>query len=372
MDEYARHRRIWAVLQVLARPWLPRRFRLESDRIDVEGPILLISNHVTAWDPLLAAMSLPKKQIYYVASEHILRRGFTASLLRWMVAPIPLRKGGADLTAVKQSLKHLRAGHSVCIFAEGEQSWDGRTIPVVRGTGSLARASGATLVTFRFEGGYLTLPRWGRGLRRGKMRGRLVGVYPPEKLQTMTADEINDAIDRDIREDAMARQTAEPVQYRGKYPAEHLETLLYLCPNCRRVGTLHSRGDTLSCDCGLSVRMTDVGFFEPQTPFAHPAAWEDWQRAAIKELQPDETGLYFRDGGMTLLRVERDHSRRELGRGDLARYADRLECAGHTFELAEIREMAMTQRDTLLLTANDGYYQIRCDGTANLRKYLAL
>ena len=126
---------------------------------------------MTTWDPLLLAMSFPDKPIRFVASEHIFRHGLVSRLLTWLVAPIPRKKAASGADTVMASLRALKAGDSVCIFAEGDASWDGLTHPVFPATGKLARMAGVPLVTYRLEGGYLSLPRWSKKLRRGKMRG---------------------------------------------------------------------------------------------------------------------------------------------------------------------------------------------------------
>lgn len=375
MSGYSRHVRIWRGLQFLLRGWITRRFCLESEPIRTPGPILLIANHVTAWDPLLLAVALGEKHVYYVASEHILRSGFPGKIIGWLLAPIPRRKGASGRDTVKSCMNHLQAGHSVCLFAEGEQSWDGRSIPVVEGTGSLVRHAGATLVTYRLEGGYLSLPRWGKGLRRGRVRGRVAGVYPPELLTGMTKEEINRLLNRDIRENAWNRQIREPEHYRGKRQAESLERFLYLCPGCGCIGTLKSKNDRLQCPCGLDLRFTDMGFFDPSAPFSTLPEWEDWQKRQLKarKFMTDlETGCLFSDEDTALVLIGPGHRQEALGNGRIAQYEDALECAGRRFELDGIQDMAMTQANRLLFTFGDGYYQIRCRGNTNLRKYLEI
>ena len=59
MDSYRRHQIIWKILQRLLRIPVCRKFRMSHKDLSIEGPILLIPNHVTTWDPLLVAMSLP-------------------------------------------------------------------------------------------------------------------------------------------------------------------------------------------------------------------------------------------------------------------------------------------------------------------------
>ena len=341
----------------------------------MEGPVLLVVNHVTACDPFFVAAAAGKKQIYFVASDHILRQGIAGRFIQWCVDPIPRRKGASALTTVKECLRRLKDGHSVCIFAEGEQSWDGRSIPVVEGTGSLAKAARAPLVTYRLEGGYLSLPRWGKGLRRGRVRGRVTGVYPPEALAAMDKDQINRLLNEGIRENAWERQRKKMVRFHSKRPAEHLEKCLYLCPGCNRVGTLKSAGDRLTCGCGFCLRYTETGFFEPESPFPTIAEWEDWQKEQLRlrRFQTAGDGTLFSDPNVALARIDdKNRVERIAERAELRQYEDCLTCADRVFPLSEIADMAMTQSDRLLFSAGDGYYQIRCGGGTNLRKYLEI
>ena len=376
MDAYARHNKIWPILQILIRPWLPRKFGYTFDTLDpaLTGPVLLIPNHVTAWDPLLVALSLPRKQIYFVASEHIFRLGAVTKLLNWLVGPIPRPKASSGVDTVKQCLRHLRAGHSVCLFAEGEGSWDGVTAPIFPATGKLARASGATLVTYRLEGGYLTLPRWGRKVRRGRMHGAPVGVYTPEQLQAMTPQQVNAAIQRDIYEDAAARERETPVPYRCRTAAESLERAIYLCPDCRKIGTLHTKGDNIFCACGFSRRYTEYGTFEPSEPFETVADWDRWQKDRLAEgnfahdTAPD-TPL-FSDDAVSLTRLWSDHRTELIGTGRLDQHPDRLCCAGRDFPLDALDSMALVRNHILLLHDREGYYELRGPDGASMKKYL--
>ena len=374
MDVYERHQKLWHLLRHVLFIVI-RAFRLDCEPIKAEGPILLVANHVTACDPLLVAAAMGRKQIYFVASDHILRQGIAGRFIQWGLGPIPRRKGSSALLTVKECLRHLKDGHSVCIFAEGEQSWDGRSIPVVKGTGSLAKAARATLVTYRLEGGYLSLPRWGKGLRRGRVLGRVTGVCSPEDLAALDKDQINRLLNDGIRENAWVRQQKETVRFHSKRPAEHLEKCLYLCPGCNRVGTLKSAGDRLTCGCGFYLRYTETGFFEPDFPFPTIAEWEDWQKEQLRmrRFETAGNGVLFSDPNVVLAKIDDDNRTARIAeKAELCQYEDRLTCADRVFPLAEIRDMAMTQSDRLLFSAGDGYYQVLASGNANLRKYLEI
>ncbi len=372
MDNYPRHQRIWRVLYALTHRWICRKFNLTHEDLHADGPVLLIPNHVSAWDPLLVAMSLRDKQVYYVASEHLFRMGLLSRLICWLVAPIPRRKASTGTDTVKTCLRHLRAGHSVCLFAEGEQSWDGRSIPIFPATGKLVKSSGATLVTYRLEGGYLSLPRWGRGVRRGRVHGHPVGIYPPDLLKTMSAEAINELINRDIQEDAWQRQRETPVPYRGRRRAEGLERALYLCPACRGIGTLQTKDDRIFCSCGLELHFIETGFFAPDQPFSTIAEWEDWQRQALHDLDVPPGTLLFSDEKMSLSKISTDHGERRIGGGTLQQYTDRLVCGEYSFPLKEINNMAVVLTGLLLFSYQGEYYQIRAEKSANFRKYLEI
>lgn len=373
MDPYRRHVWIYRFLSVLVRPVLRAKFNLSGEKLQADGPFLLVSNHVTGWDPLLVGVCLGGRQAYFVASEHIFRLGLLTKLLHWLLALIPRRKASTGMDTVKACLRHLHAGHSVCLFAEGEQCWDGRTGPIFPATGKLAKSSGAALVTFRLEGGYLSLPRWGKHICRGAVHGHPVGVYSPEELKKLSPQEINALIERDIAEDAWERQRQRPVRYRGKRRAEGMERALYACPGCRRIGTLRTDRDRVFCPCGFERRYTEYGFFEPREPFETLADWDLWQRELLRARDfAHEGDLLFQDEGLELKRIQSDHREELLALGTLRQFEDRLECEGQRFPLPEIRSMAMVQAHLLLFSSGGNYYQLRSSTGVNLRKYLEI
>lgn len=356
---------------------------MTHDEIDVEGPVLLIPNHVTNWDPLLVGMSLRKKHMYFVATEHIFRLGFLSKVLRYVFGPIARPKGGSSLETIRECVKHFKKGHSICLFAEGEATWNGQTHPIFPATGKLVRLSGATLVTYRIEGGYLSFPRWSTEQRKGAVRGHVVGVYPPQQLKKMKAEEINALIDADLYENAFERQKETPVPYRSKGLAEHLERLLYICPKCHCIGTLKTTGDLLSCSCGLETHFTEQGFFEPQIhtddgkTFESLLHWDQWQKEELCRLYQDASDSetdepLFSDDGLSLSQITSGHKESPLGSGKLTLYRDRLTFADKVFRLQEITSLAMVQANRLLFTIHDRYYEAISPKKAafNLRKYL--
>ena len=371
MEANRRHKLCWHIAYGLLRPLIERFFHLSHEDAEPEGPCLVISNHVTDYDPLLVAMSFPRTDLYFVASEHLFRKGLVSRLLIWAMAPISRRKGSQGTDTVKSCLRHLKEGHAVCIFAEGDACWDGRSGHVFPATGKLARLSGASLITYRLEGGYLTKPRWSQTLRRGRLHGHPVACYAPDKLKVMRPDQISALIDRDIYEDAWQRQREERVRYRGKRLAESLELALFCCPRCGQIGTLRSKGDRISCACGMTLRYGDDGFFSPPEPFETLAEWEDWQQETLRNLQTEPGKALFSDEPVRLSRVVSGHQEEAMGSGQLTLYPEKILFGNHLFPLDKIGSMAMVQKRLLLFSCGEDYYELRAEKGVNLRKYLS-
>lgn len=361
----------WKIICGIGGPFIRRIFRFEHENCAPEGPCLVIANHVTNFDPLLLAVSFGKKPMCFVASEHLFRKGWMTKVIRWLFDPIARRKGASGMETSMSIARKLKAGETVCLFAEGETTWDGLTQKIFPATGNLARIPGVKLVTYRLEGGYLTAPRWANAMRKGKMRGHIVNTYTQEDLKGMNGAQITQLIDRDIFEDAWERQRAEPVRYKGKNLAENIEVALFACPRCKRLGTVHGVGDRVLCECGLDVKFTEYGLFEPAEPFENMHQWEVWQQEILKAGGYVREGSKLSDEGLVLTEVTQAHGEREAASGTLEFLPDRLKIADAEFPFGEISSMALLQRRKLVFTHNDRYYELRREKPLCMRKYLA-
>lgn len=362
----------WRFLIGIAHRIIEILFNLSHDEIEIDGPCIVISNHVSSWDPIQLAMSFPKMKLYYVASEHLFRMGLISKIISWLLEPIPRKKATMGTDTVMMCLRHLKAGHAICLYAEGNASWDGLSGKVFPATGKLVRNSGATLVTYRMEGGYLTAPRWGKGIRRGKMYGHKVGIYKPEELKAMKPEQINDIINRDIYEDTWARQEIEKVKFKGINTANCIERVVYLCPKCRKIGKLKGRGRMLRCDCGLETEYTDYGSFEPPVPFKNIAEWDRWQQKAIRDDDYEHGEILFSDDCVTLSQIKANHEESKLVSGRVSMSKQEISIGEYSFALNKIENMSLVQAAIMLFQFEGEYYQIRANKPRCHRKYLAV
>ncbi len=329
---------------------------------------IVLSNHVTDYDPILVGLSF-KKQMYYVASEHITRWGWLYKVLNFVFEPIIRYKATVAASTVMDILRKVRKGNNVCIFAEGVRTWDGVTGPVVPATAQLIKSCRCGLVTYRIEGGYFASPNWASSgnTRRGHLYGAPVGVYTKEDLAKMSVEEIDEIIKRDLYEDAYARQKKEMHAYRGKKLAEGMESLVFLCPKCRAHGTLESKKNRVTCSaCGNSFTYDKFGMLDG---IDQKTVYElnQWQRA---ELEKDvENAVQYTAPNAALYTIE-GHDLKTVCEGDAHITNEAITIANVTIPLSTVSDMGIHGRRTLIFSTTDNYYELKVPKGKNIVKFL--
>ena len=321
-----RHRIVRAVLGTIALPFLKGRYHIKTERFREQGdrPYLILYNHQTAFDQFFVASSF-RGPIYYMATEDIFSMGWVSRLIRWLVAPIPIRKSTTDITAVMNCIKVAREGGSICIAPEGNRTYSGRTEHMSDSIASLAKKLKLPIALYRIEGGYGIQPRWSDGLRRGKMRSYVSQVIEPEEVAAMTAQELFQR----IREGLYVDEAVADAAFRSERRAECLERAIYVCPFCG-FAEHTSRGNEIRCvSCGRQVhygedkRLSGLGF---DFPFEFVAQWYDYQKAYVNSL--DLTAMtgqpLFRDRTKVFNVIVYQHKELLRQEAELSLYGDRV------------------------------------------------
>lgn len=368
---------------------MSRKFNFEHDSFepaDIDGPVLVAINHACAYDPILLGVAFKNKQLTFIASEHLMRMKTWGPVLDRHFSLIPHQKGAKGSRTALVTIKRIKRGESVFLAVEGEQTWDGRSLPVMPYTGKLVKGCGATLVTYMLEGGYLSAPRWSMETRKGKVFGHPVNVYSPETLKEMTDEEVEAAIAKDLWFDTWEWQKSRPggpVKFRCKGGnAVGLERAVFSCPECGAFGTLRSDRDDIRCSCGFRLRMEDTGFFEPPVPFETVCDWEESDRKALLERMTgirsgaDDRCEVFSDEEVTLVKINEGHKEEESAHGTLSLCYNNedfvLDIGDHRFSLKEISSMTMVLAARVVFSDSSGYYELRSGkgSRTNLRKYV--
>lgn len=369
-EHHSFHVAVFHILRTILGPFLRWMYCFRGIPVPrVEGNYIVVANHVSVADPILICLGF-RRQMYLVASEHLMQKGFGSFLLRWLFDPIVRPKSSSAVQTVKEMLSCLKAGCNVCLFPEGTCTFSGVTGDFLGTVGKLVKHAKTTLITYRFHGGYIALPRWGMFLRRGQFVGETVGIYPPGMIANMSDGGVNACIQKDLYEDAYMRQAEDPRRYRSRRPAEALETAFYICPHCGAWGKISTQGETVLCQgCGSAGRMNAYGFLEGW-PFTTLKDWDAWQLGQVSSWVGEGT-FSLEDTHIQLTEVGTSHRRMILYRGPIRMTEAGITAGQRLFQLSSIRNMDIIRRNLLVFTDNDGCrYQISGSARFCGRKYL--
>ena len=374
-----RHRIVTTVGCFLIRPFCRLRYNIHVERFREEGkrPYLILYNHQTGFDQFFVALAF-RQPIYYLATEDIFSLGWISKVLRWLAAPIPIRKQTTDITAVMNCIKVAREGGSICIAPEGNRTYSGRTEYMSDSIASLAKKMKLPIVLYRIEGGYGVHPRWSDVVRGGAMRSYVSRVIEPEEYADMKPAQLFKVIEEGLYVDEAKADIAYPHPKR----AEFLERAMYVCPFCG-LAAWESNGHEAKCTrCGRTItygedkRLTGNGF---DFPFEFMGQWYDYQKQFVNSL--DVTAMteepLFRDKARIseVIVYQKKNPLREDASIDL--YGDRLVLdAGAENELvipfSEVNAAACLGRNKLNIYHGKIIYQFKGSKRFNALKYVNL
>jgi 1-acyl-sn-glycerol-3-phosphate acyltransferase len=115
-----------------------------AEKVPLQGPIMLASNHLSLIDPVAVGAACPRP-VSFIARADV----FKLPVLSWLlprVYAIPVERGTSDLGAIKAAIRALQSGMAFGIFPEGRRSRTGVLEPFKTGAAAIALRTGATVV----------------------------------------------------------------------------------------------------------------------------------------------------------------------------------------------------------------------------------
>jgi 1-acyl-sn-glycerol-3-phosphate acyltransferase len=148
------------------------RVKVESQsELPIDGPLIVVANHMSNADPpLVAGWLTPRlgRQLHILAKESLFV-GPVGSILRRLGAT-PVHTGGSDIEAYRVARGVLDRGEVLCIFPEGTRSPDGRIAEPKPGVAMLATRAGVPILPVGVSG---TDHFLGRGVRFPRIGSRI-------------------------------------------------------------------------------------------------------------------------------------------------------------------------------------------------------
>ena len=367
-----RHRLITTIGRAAISPYVRWKYhiRIEPFRKEGKRQYLILMNHQTGFDQFFVALTF-RQPVYYIATEDIFSLGWVSRLIRWLVAPIPIRKQVTDVKAVRDCIQVAREGGSICLAPEGNRTFHGRTVHMNPAIASLAKKLGLPIAFLRIEGGYGIQPRWSDVVRGGTMRSFISRVMEPEEYAALSKEEFARVIEKELFVDEG--------KVTGQYPhpksAEFLERAMYVCPHCG-LTTFESNGNVIRCTkCDRRIRHLPTKELEGEGfdfPHRFVADWYDWQNEFIANTDLSgltETPVY--EETVQLSKVHIYKHKELLNPNAIVRlYGDRITVDDREFPFEELLAVVVLGKNKVNLYAGDEVLQLKGSSRFNALKYV--
>ena len=348
------------------------KYNIKIDRFKEEEkrPYLVLFNHQTAHDQFFVGLSFAQP-LYFIASEDIFSIGWVSSVIRHLVAPIPIKKQTTDVRAVLNCMRVIKEGGSIALSPEGNRTFSGKTEYMNPTIAPLAKKLGVPIVLYRIEGGYGVHPRWSDSVRRGKMHSYVSEVINPEEYRTLTDEEL---LDR-IRGGLYVNEASVDGEYKGNALAEYLERSMYVCPY-HGLSRFESHGNIIEClECGRRVRYDKTkqlfgeGF---DFPYAFVDGWYDYQCDYINSLDTRElVDKPIYTDTIDFYEVIPYKKKCKISEGaTLSLYGDRISIGEKVYTFASVTAITILGKNKLDLYYDGKIYQIKGDKRFCALKYV--
>ena len=368
-----RHRVVRHLLAWTLGVYTRLKYRVRIRRYEEgKGPFLVLYNHQTAFDQFFVGLSF-REPVYYLASEDLFSMGFLSSVIRYLVAPIPIKKQTTDVSAVMSCLRVAREGGTVAIAPEGNRTYSGKTEYINPAIVPLCRKMRLPLLLYRIEGGYGVHPRWADKVRRGRMTAGVARTVSVEEMASLSDAALYELICRELSVDEGNAEA----RFKGRALAEHLERALYVCPDCG-LSRFASKKNEISClNCGKRSTYLPTRELSGDFPFRFVGAWYDFQCDFINSHDFTSTREPLYTEQVKILRVIPYKKKEPLAaRATIALYGDGIllthggEASEYPFDA--LGAVTVLGKNKLDLYTEDGILQIVGDRSFNALKYVHL
>ncbi|HEX5591899.1 MAG TPA: lysophospholipid acyltransferase family protein [Solirubrobacterales bacterium] len=131
--------RTYSVAMNVNRPvaWWGRMQVEGLETVPEQGPLLILGNHDSHWDPVMVGIAaLKRRQIRALAKSELWEVRGLGPILNGM-GQIPIQRGKGDKDALAKAIEALRSGICIGVFPEGTRS-KGKVLRARSGVGRLA------------------------------------------------------------------------------------------------------------------------------------------------------------------------------------------------------------------------------------------
>jgi 1-acyl-sn-glycerol-3-phosphate acyltransferase len=134
------------------------RIERRRGRIPRTGPVLILANHQSFFDPIMLGLASPRPLVY-LARKTLFTPSWFGGLISSLCA-VPVDQEGVAKEGFKAILQHLKAGDAVVVFPEGTRTETGALSPLKPGIQLLIKRMRMPIVPVGIAGAFEAMPWW--------------------------------------------------------------------------------------------------------------------------------------------------------------------------------------------------------------------
>ena len=283
-------KKLW-LLHIIRKLWFGLKgvkFEATREVKELSRPSIVLCSHGSFIDFFYAGEILRKEGPNFIAARLYFYKDFNAKFMQG-VGCFPKSMFTTDLESAMNCMRVLKRQGVLTMMPEARLSTVGEFEDIQPSTFKFLKGAKADVYYINIKGGYLAMPKWGKGLRRGaRIEAKLDLLFTKEEAASLTVEEIQERTEKALYfNDFEWLETKPKIKYRSRRLAEGLENILNLCPHCHSKHSLSTKGHTVKCDsCGMSTKMDKRYAFDSGVPFANFQEWYNWQTEEMrKEVQ---------------------------------------------------------------------------------------
>ncbi|MBF0512138.1 MAG: 1-acyl-sn-glycerol-3-phosphate acyltransferase [Candidatus Omnitrophica bacterium] len=138
----------------------------QTENIPRKGAFMLASNHISNLDPVLLGICSVRR-LNFMAKIELFKGVLGFILVR--LGSFPVRRGAADLGAMKEALRRFEKGRVILIFVEGSRRIGNAPPKAQAGAGFLAMKSGVPVVPVYVKGTDKVMPPGAKSFKKHRV-----------------------------------------------------------------------------------------------------------------------------------------------------------------------------------------------------------
>ena len=155
-----KHTLAYRIGQPITRAWF-RSFHnvqwLHPERMPAHGPVLVVANHQSYYDPPLIGGGIKSRPLDYLARAGLFKNPLFGRFISAFNA-FPIKEDTGDRAALNAVIDRLHAGGAVLLFPEGRRTRDGHVMPLKRGMALILRKARCPLLPVAIDGVFDAFP----------------------------------------------------------------------------------------------------------------------------------------------------------------------------------------------------------------------